>query len=166
MDRVRDSVDDHVEGWRDELPWMDPVKEAIIARLLLVSRHLTGARSDALRSDSLALWQFKTLLMLRKQGPPYELSPSGLASALGLTRGALSARLASLEERGLIEREHGTDDRRRVTVRLTAAGGKAVEAQAEHEESEEQQVLSGLTARERQDLARLLRKVVLAIERR
>lgn len=161
---MRDSVDDHVESWREELPWMDPVKEAVFARLWRVTRHLSRVRTSALDAGDLVVWQFKTLLMLRRQGAPYEMSPSDLAAALGLTRGALSGRLAALEEQGLIEREHGIDDRRRVTVRLTPAGLSAFEAQAGREEAEELRLLSRLTQREREQLAALLRKVVLSIE--
>jgi hypothetical protein len=38
------------------------------------------------------------LLTLRRLGPPYEASPSRLADLLGLTRGALSARLGPVED--------------------------------------------------------------------
>jgi MarR family len=53
------------------------------------------------------------LLVLRRQGPPYSASPSYLADALGLTRGALSARLAPIEQAGLITRATDEADRRR-----------------------------------------------------
>lgn len=160
---MRDHIDDHVAAWRHELPWMDPVKEQIFARLLHISRHLAGARAESLREGRLALWQFKTLLMLRRQGSPYELNPSALADALGLTRGGLSGRLGLLEREGLIERTHGEADRRRVTVRLTARGLDAVESQARDEEATELRALGALSPREREQLAHLLRKVVLEI---
>jgi DNA-binding MarR family transcriptional regulator len=67
-------------------------------------------------------WQFKILLALRRRGTPYTASPSELADWLGLTRGALSARLRPLEEDGLIGRTVEAADRRGVQVSLTPAG--------------------------------------------
>jgi DNA-binding MarR family transcriptional regulator len=157
-------VDDHVDRWVRELPSLDPLREQVIARINKVARHVSVGRSTALAAGDLAVWQFKTLLMLRRVGKPYELSPSALADLLGLTRGALSARLAGLEERGLVVRELDAGDRRRVRVRLTAAGRKALDAQLGAEGSTEDRLLSALNERELRTLAALLRKLVIAIE--
>lgn len=159
-----DSVDRHVELWSKELGWMDPVKEAIFARLAILARHAAQARRDTLDSDGLKHWQFKVLLTLRRLGPPYETSPSRLAELLGLTRGALSARLGPLEDAGLITRTHDAGDRRRVHVRLTAAGYDAFEQHAASEEQGENALLSVLTEEEKRALADLLRKLVEAAE--
>lgn len=143
---------------------MDPVKEAIFARLAILARHAAQARRETLDADRLKHWQFKVLLMLRRLGPPYAASPSQLADMLGLTRGALSARLGPLEEAGLITRATDVADRRRVHVRLTAAGYDAFEQHANSEEQGEGALLSVLTAEEKQTLADLLRKLVIAVE--
>lgn len=160
----RDSIDDHVDLWSNEMPWIDPLNEAIVGRMHVLVRHMTTNRTAALDSDGLAKWQFKTLLMLRREGKPYEASPSRLAEVLGLTRGALSARLATLEEMGLIGRTHHSEDRRRVTVRLTEAGNRALESTIGQEEAGETRLFSVLTDREKDTLARLLRKLVVAME--
>ncbi|KUN74691.1 MarR family transcriptional regulator [Streptomyces canus] len=161
---MRDSVDRHVEVWAKELDWMDPVKEAIFARLAILARYASQARRDTLDSDGLRNWQYKVLLTLRRLGPPYTGSPSLLADHLGLTRGALSARLAPLEDAGLIVRTHEDDDRRRVRVRLTEAGHAAFEQQVASEEAGELALLSALSPAERRTLADLLRKLVVAAE--
>ncbi|MEU6351440.1 MarR family transcriptional regulator [Streptomyces sp. NPDC047072] len=161
---MRDSVDRHVELWSKELDWLDPVKEAIFARLNIVARHASQARRTTLDTEGLRHWQYKVLLTLRRQGPPYTASPSLLADQLGLTRGALSARLGPLEEAGLIGRTHEKGDRRRVTVRLTEAGHAAFERQIVSEEEGEIALLAALTAAERLTLADLLRKLVVSIE--
>jgi DNA-binding MarR family transcriptional regulator len=162
--RVRDSVDQHVALWSKELDWLDPVKEAIFVRLAILARHAAQARRDTLTSDGLKHWQFKVLLTLRRLGPPYAASPSQLADMLGLTRGALSARLGPLEEAGLITRTNDATDRRRVHVRLTRAGHDAFEQHASSEERGEGALLSVLSADEKQTLADLLRKLVIAVE--
>jgi DNA-binding MarR family transcriptional regulator len=109
-------------------------------------------------------WQFKVLMMLRRAGTPYTQSPSALADLLGLTRGALSARLAAMEEAGWIVRESDATDRRRVHVRLTAAGNAAFLRQFGREERGEQALLAALSPAERQTLADLLRRMVLVAE--
>lgn len=159
-----DTADRHVALWEGELAWMDPVKEAIFVRLAILARHTAQARRDALDAGGLAHWEFKVLLTLRRQGPPYSASPSRLADLLGLTRGALSARLGPLEEAGLITRTHETGDRRRVRVRLTEAGYDAFERHAVSEDRGEHALLAVLTEEEKRTLADLLRKLVEAAE--
>jgi DNA-binding MarR family transcriptional regulator len=162
---VRDAADEHVAVWEGELAWLDPVQEAIVVRLAILNRHLGQARRAALRAGDLERWRFKVLLALRKGGPPYEASPSVLADRLGLTRGALSARLRPLEEDGLITRSGEAGDRRRVRVRLTEAGYAVFERHAGEESRGEAALLAALTPSEREDLAGLLRKLVVAADR-
>lgn len=161
---MRDSIDGHVAEWSKELTELDPVQEAVVGRIHLIARHLTQGRQQVLHSEELVLWQLKTLMMLRKVGPPYEASPSQLASLLGLTRGAMSIRLSTLEDLGLIARSHDPDDRRRVRVSLTSPGRRALDAAFGAEGEAEERMLSVLTDRERKTLADLLRKIVVGIE--
>lgn len=161
---MRDSVDDHVDRWIKEIPSLDPLREQVIARISKLARHISAGRSTALDAGGLAIWQYKTLLALRRTGKPYELSPSTLADQLGLTRGAMSARLATLEHNGLIVRRHDDQDRRRVRVRLTSTGNQALAAQQHAEEHTEAHLLAALTNPETRTLAALLRKLVLTIE--
>lgn len=161
---MKDSLDAHIAVWSRELDRFDPVKEAIIVRLAMVSRYVSQVRRDALDSDGLAHWEFKVLLNLRRLGPPYTASPSELADLLGLTRGALSARLGPMEDAGLVTRTTDAGDRRRVHVRLTPAGSTALVRHLDAEDVGEGALLATLTARERETLAELLRKLVVAVE--
>jgi DNA-binding MarR family transcriptional regulator len=161
---MRDWADRHVATWSGELDGLDPLQEAIVARLAILGRHLTRSRRAALDDGELDHGRFKVLLMLRRGGAPYEASPSDLAERLGLTRGALSARLGPMEEAGLITRAGEADDRRRVRVRLTPAGNAAFERHAGAESRAEAAMLAALSPAERRALADLLRKLVLATE--
>ena len=58
----QDSIDRHVARWRDELDYLDPVHEAIIARLMILSRHLAGTRDAAHADAALPRPSFKILL--------------------------------------------------------------------------------------------------------
>jgi len=161
---TEDSVDRHVARWRDELDYLDPVHEAIVARLMILSRHLAGSRDTAHTEAGLPRPSFKILLALRRLGPPYTASPSDLADHLGLTRGALSARLGPLEEDGLITRSVDRGDRRRVHVRLTAAGRRAFDRHARLEGRDEAALLGVLSPADQRRLAELLRELTLAVE--
>jgi DNA-binding MarR family transcriptional regulator len=86
------------------------------------------------------------------------------AVPLGLTRGALSNRLATLQDAGLIARTHPGGDRRRVEVRLTDAGYAAFERHASTEGRSESRLLAPLSTEERTTLADLLRKLVVNAE--
>lgn len=163
---MEDDVEQQIGVWERELPWLDPVKEAIFMRLSMLARHTQQLRRDTLAADGLPHWQYKILMKLRRLGPPYTASPSELADALGLTRGALSARLAPMEEAGLITRAGDDADRRRVHVRLTEAGSAAFEQQAGREDQGELALLEALTPQERQTLAELLRRLLAAAEER
>ncbi|MEV6348402.1 MarR family transcriptional regulator [Actinoplanes sp. NPDC051851] len=154
-----DRIDDHVTTWADHFG-VDPIQEAIIGRLSLLGRHLTRLRRHALDTGGLTHGAFKILLMLHR----CEASPSELAERLGLTRGALSARLRPLEETGLITRSGEPGDRRRVRVRLTPAGLTAFDQHLDVEVRGEAHLLAGLSEPERRALADLLRKLVLATE--
>lgn len=161
-----DSVDRHVARWRDEVDYLDPVHEAIVARLMILSRHLAGSRDAAHTDAGLARPAFKILLTLRRLGPPYTASPSDLADHLGLSRGALSARLGPLEDAGLVTRTVDRGDRRRVHVRLTAAGRRAFDRHARLESRDEAALLGALSPADQRRLADLLRELVNAVETR
>jgi DNA-binding MarR family transcriptional regulator len=167
MTRARprqDSVDRHVALWQRELPWMDPLHEQVVARLMLLTKHLARAREAAFADDDLGRASFKVLLALRRLGPPYTARPSELAEQLGLSRGALSARLSPLEDDGLITRTTDPHDRRQVHVALTEAGSAAFDHHGQHEGRDEATLLDVLSAADQKRLADLLRRLVLAIE--
>jgi DNA-binding MarR family transcriptional regulator len=159
-----DSVDRHVARWRDELDYLDPVHEEVVARLMILSRHLARSRDDAHTAARLPRPSFKILLALRRLGPPYTASPSDLADHLGLSRGALSARLGPLEDGGLVTRTVDKEDRRRVHVRLTASGRRAFDRHARLEGRDEAALLGALSPSDQRRLADLLRELVLAVE--
>jgi DNA-binding MarR family transcriptional regulator len=163
---AEDSVDRHVARWRDELDFLDPVHEAVVARMMILTRHLAGTRAVTHTDAGLPRPSFKILLALRRLGPPYTASPSELAKQLGLTRGALSARLGPLEAEGLITRTVDRGDRRRVHVRLTARGRRAFDRHARLEGRDEAELLDALSPADQQRLADLLRELVAALERR
>jgi len=82
-----------------------------------------------------------------------ELAPHEIARLSGLSRAAVSSVLNTLERDGLVQRSRESDDRRVVTVRLTADGATRLVAAYERQNLVEQEFFGVLAATERQRLA-------------
>jgi len=102
------------------------------------------------------------LLALRRSGKPYELRPTDLFRALLVTSGAMTKRVARLQEGGFILRVSANDDGRSELVRLTAKGlstaDRGITEIARGVASVTEQ--SGLTKNEIATLDRCLRKLL------
>ena len=105
-------------------------------------------------------WMYDVLATLRRSGEPYELHAGDLMRQSMVTTGAITNRIDRLEQRGLVERA-ASSDRRKVIVRLTKQGFDTVETVVGSHMTTEREILSGLSDRERHDLARLLRTTLL-----
>ena len=101
--------------------------------------------------------QVTILAMLRDQG---ELPQIVLCEQMRLTQNTIVTWLNELEEAGYVTRNRDPEDRRKHIVMLSAKGAQALE----HAEGElrrlEDEVLSALTADERNQLRKLLAKAL------
>jgi DNA-binding MarR family transcriptional regulator len=87
-----------------------------------------------------------------------------MRSAL-VTSGAITQRLDRLEEKGLITRERSEADGRAVVVTLSPAGRAALDAALPDHLETERALLDGLPAEDREVLAGLLRRLLVALGR-
>ena len=88
-----------------------------------------------------------------------------VAEEAGVTKGTLTGVIKTLQARKLIKRLPHKDDRRRVSIELTAAGEHLIESLFPTFNQHERVAVSALTATEQRELARLLRKVTNGISR-
>lgn len=103
---------------------------------------------------------FGVLEALLHKGP---LPVNAIGKKVLLTSGSMTAAVDRLERRGLVERRDDPDDRRARVVHLTGEGKKLIRKLfAVHEKDMERAVVA-LNAREREDLAGLLRKLGLSL---
>lgn len=158
-----DPVDLILEQWAHERPELDTQGFAIVGRLLVLARHLERRVGEVLADHDLSLWAFDVLATLRRQGPPYRLTPTALSRASMLTTGAMTNRLDRLEQAGLVRREADPDDRRGVRVCLTPAGISAVDAALETRMAEAREAVADLSPTARQALERHLRTLLLSL---
>ncbi|WP_242001727.1 MarR family winged helix-turn-helix transcriptional regulator [Kribbella steppae] len=162
---MKDSVDDHVDLWANELPDLDRRVEGIAVRLQVLAKYLDRHRDAVLAEYGLQWWEFKTLHMLRRGGTPYRATPGELAKQLGMSAAALTNRLDALEKRGYVERTHDRDDRRKVGATLTPAGHKLWEQGIDQIQHVEQTLIHELSSSDQIRLEALLRRLVQATEK-
>jgi DNA-binding MarR family transcriptional regulator len=165
-ERGPDHVDRILGQWARERPDLDVSTVAVFARITRASRALERAMGSAFRAYGLSRGEFDVLVSLRRAGAPYRLNPSDLAQALLLSTGTMTNRIDRLEGAGWVVRLPDPEDRRGILVQLTDVGLHTVNAAMDSLLGTERELLSGLGSEEREVLAGLLRRVVLALDER
>lgn len=159
---------DHVDRlraqWARELPSVDTEGMAVLGRARRLTLMLRRDIEAVFERHGLDAGEFDVLATLRRAGAPFELRPTELYRSLMVSSGGLTARLDRLERAGLVRRAPSSEDGRSLRVRLTAKGRERIEAAFGEDMALEAKVLEALGARERAELARLLRKLTLALE--
>ena len=92
--------------------------------------------------DALSMVHLFVLITLEADGP---LSMSRLAEAMDVSDASATGIVDRLEKRGLVERRHGTGDRRQVLVHSTEAGGRVFADINAHRRAALSSVLAELT---------------------
>jgi DNA-binding MarR family transcriptional regulator len=114
--------DDIESAWFTQRPDLDMAMACTLLRLERVNQ-LHEMRVQAIsKTVGLHIGDLHVLLALRRSGKPYELRPTDLFRALLVTSGAMTKRVARLQEGGFILRVSANDDGRSELVRLTAKG--------------------------------------------
>lgn len=157
----KDAVDDILNQWSEERPELETDSLGVVIRITSLSRAFLRRATDALTPLGLELFEYDVLSALRRQGKPYALPATGLAKATGLSSGAMTNRIDKLESRCFVDRKADKNDRRAVIVSLTAQGKRAIDSAIRLRLEAADESLQGLSARERGELASLLRKVRL-----
>lgn len=121
--------------------------------------HTIGGRLTAARMPLNARSDFALLAALDEYGP---VSQADLGRRLGLDRNAVNLVVTRLEGQGAITRTPDPDDRRRNTVALTTSGARQLAALQVASDAVQAELTAALTPSEREDLQRLLAKVLEA----
>jgi DNA-binding MarR family transcriptional regulator len=164
VSELRDEVDDLVAGWHAERPDLDLEPMQVLSRVSRLARHLDRARRAAFSAHGLEVWEFDVLSALRRQGPPYQLSPGALLRATLVTSGTMTNRIDRLAHAGLVARHPDPLDRRGVLVRLTERGQVVVDAALTDLLAHERELLSALDPGQRTALAGLLRVLLMPFD--
>lgn len=105
----------------------------------------------------------QVLAHLDRTGP---VSMGSLADHLGVSLPNASGIVSRMEERGVVEREHDDDDRRRVIVRLTDSGREFTRELGDLRRAHVTALIDSLPAESQQNLLRAIRDVRAALAHR
>ena len=164
-DHLKDQVDWVIEGWKAERPDLDVSPIAIISRLERLQAFLRSEVATVFERFGLTSPSFAVIATLYRTGKPYQLSQRALMDALQLTGGTISVRINRLECDGIVERTPDPSDQRGVLVRLTEAGEHLFNQVAPFHLANEDRLLSALNTKQREQLAALLRILLLSFDR-
>ncbi len=159
----QDAVDRIVEQWNRERPDVDVSGMEVIGRISRLARVIGPRLDEVFARFGLGGWEFDVLATLRRSGAPYQLTAGALLSSMMVTSATMTNRIDRLEERDLIRRDRDRSDRRVVLVSLTEAGRAVVDDVLPEHAANEERLLASLSTRERESLARLLRKLHLGL---
>lgn len=153
-----------LEQWRTQRPDLDVSTVGIFGRISRIERHKSTAMREVYRRHACDAGEYDVLAALRRTGRPYRLTPTELSRSVLVNSATMTERLTRLERRGLISRTHSEQDRRSVSVGLTADGGTLIDRAAEDLIAVQARLLQGLSEADRTALARLLAKLAGNLE--
>src|SRR6202007_2698825 len=110
------------------------------------------------------IWDSRVPAALRRQGPPYQLSPGALIRATLVTSGTMTNRIDRLAAAGLVSRRRDPQDKRGVLVQLTGDGLRTVDNAFAALLAGEEGLLPGLDAGQQEQLAGLLRILLVPFD--
>ena len=142
--------------WGAERPDLDVSPMGLIGRLHRLGGRLNDELRPVFAAAGLSDGDFDVLAALRRSGPPYALTPGALGDATMVTSGAITKRIDRLERAGLVSRTVSETDARSRRVALTDKGRRLVDDLVEKHVANEHRLVSGMSERERDQLARLL----------
>lgn len=157
-----DAVDRIIDQWGQVHPDLDVSAMGVIGRLGRLTRIYDRQLQRVFAQFDLQPGEFDVLATLRRADPEGAgLSAGELAAQAMITAGAMTNRADRLVAKGLISREAAPDSRRSVRICLTETGKTLIdEALLEHVANEEN-LLSSLSAGQREELSSLLRQLLL-----
>ena len=127
--------------------------------LRFVSNHVSHSFARKLAGSGVTVAEW---VILREMYEADATSPSALAAATGLTRGAVSKLVDRLLHKALLSRTEAAGDRRFQDVALTAAGRTLVPRLAAIADRNDEEFFAALSKEERERLVATLQKLVSA----
>lgn len=152
-----DAVDAIALAWLRERPGTAVEGIGVITRIWRCAKLLGDDRRRTLEAAGADAATLDLLSVLRRAGPPYQLTTRELAEHTLVTAGAISQRIARAERDGFVERSAGQKGSRTVLVTLAPAGHTHVEHLVDRVLGREAELISNLSAEQQRTLSDLLR---------
>lgn len=161
-----DELGEMLEAWRRVRPETDVNAMEIVPRILRLAYFWDEALQELNSSFGLQRGWLDVLSALRRAGPPHRLSATRLARSVLLSSGGMTARLDRMAEAGFVRRLPDPADRRGVLVELTAKSRTTIDKAIDAHTDFYGPRLAVLSRSERSQLAGMLRRQLLAFERK
>jgi DNA-binding MarR family transcriptional regulator len=161
---MADLIDHICEQWSRERPDLDSTGFGIAGRLQVIGKRLGTRVEQALAPLGLSPWAFDVLATLRRNGPPYDMTPTELSRATILSSGAMTNRLDRLEKEGLVRRKPDPDDRRGCRIVLTDKGRKLADLGVAARFDDAADIAGKLSVAEQKRLESLLQKLLRELD--
>ncbi|HWC84489.1 MAG TPA: MarR family transcriptional regulator [Pseudonocardiaceae bacterium] len=147
---------DIAAAWRRELPGVRTESIEIITPVWRIAKVLADDRRRTLAKLGVDPSTLDLLSVIRRSGPPYELTTREITRRTLITAGAVSQRVARAEDAGLVERSPSSVSRRAVAVRLTETGHRLIETTVRQLLEHEADLIDSLAPTERTVLSGIL----------
>ena len=156
-----DPVDATALAWLRERPGTPVEGIGIVTRIWRLARLFGEDRRRVLADAGADAATLDLLSVLRRAGPPYQLTTRQLTEQTRVTAGAISQRVARAERSGLVTRTPAEDrSSRAVVVALTPAGHALVERLVDRVLGREADLVSSLSDADRAALTGLLKELL------
>jgi DNA-binding MarR family transcriptional regulator len=160
---------DHIDRWLEEihnqLPRLDLRVEGIVDRIGGINRRIKRMLDETLAEFDLSSGEWHALGSLSRATGGRR-TAGELASKMELSSAAMTNRLDRLEKAGLVRRIPDERDRRAVQIEVTDEGRALYERAVDAQAAKEAIVAEALTVEQQDELNGLLRRLMLAFERR
>jgi DNA-binding MarR family transcriptional regulator len=162
---MMDRAEQAAGQWAQERPDLDTKPMVLLGRLAEAALKTARNRLNPLFAEhGLQPGEFDVLATLRRSGAPYALTPTDLYEAAMISSGSMTNRIDRLEKVGLVERRPNPADKRGTLVALTAGGLRLIDTIIGLHVANQHSIISGLDAREQEQLSQLLAKLLATAE--
>lgn len=158
-----DQVDVLLAAWKKQNPELDVPAKAVTIRLRRLTHYIEREVRRELAEHGIELWEFEMMLALRRS-PGGQLHAGALQRYSQVTSGAITNRIARLEEQGWVRRDVEPKDRRQVIVSLTEAGKERAQTIFDTKISAEHRLLGDVDPAVIDRITDDLRTLLIAIE--
>ncbi|HWM82277.1 MAG TPA: MarR family transcriptional regulator [Pseudolabrys sp.] len=159
-----DAVDAFMAGWARERPDLNFRHLATLGRIIRLAAHLHERMDKWLEPYGISWEMFDLLASLRRSGPKAGMRPTDLYQVCILSSGATTNRINRAEKRNYVVRRSDPDDGRAIRIALTGSGRAVSDRALMAHHAHMQQISDVLTPKEQEQLAGLLRKLMVAVE--
>ena len=151
------------EEWKEAFPGRSIECEPVAAYMATISQILSKKVDAELRKINLTRGEMEVLCAIVRT-KDHTLTPKLVRERMIVSSGGLTARIDKLEAAGLIKRLQDPSDNRGFLLKATGKGLEMGLAAHKVNVEMEKQLLSSLSAKEKNEMKRMLQKIMVSLE--